>query len=105
MHIMKKQTITKSSGDVDKKLVYVYGHCVWHTVKTSLVKIGVQQGINYKGSAGDKNKRWKDRNVSNFRADFRLEPSQWETLLQSNAGSHWLGTDLEIALNLFFALF
>ena len=26
------------------------------------------------------------------RADSRLAPSQWETLLQSNAVSHWLGT-------------
>ena len=28
-------------------------------------------------------------------ADFRLAPSQWETLLQSNAVSHWLGANLE----------
>ena len=32
------------------------------------------------------------------RADFRFAPSQWETLLQSNAVSHWLGTNLESAL-------
>ena len=30
--------------------------------------------------------------------DFRLAPIQWETVLQSNAISHWLGTDLESAL-------
>ena len=31
-------------------------------------------------------------------ADSRFAPSQWETLLQSNAVSHWLGTNLESAL-------
>ena len=29
---------------------------------------------------------------------FKLAPSQWETSLQSNAVSHWLGTNLESAL-------
>ena len=33
-----------------------------------------------------------------YRADSRFEPSQWETLLQSNAISHWLGANLESAL-------
>ena len=32
------------------------------------------------------------------RADSRLAPSPWETSLQSNAVSHWLGTNLESAL-------
>ena len=32
------------------------------------------------------------------RADSRFEPSQWETSLQSNAVSHWLGANLESAL-------
>ena len=31
-------------------------------------------------------------------ADSRLAPSQWETLLQSNTVSHWLGASLESAL-------
>ena len=31
-------------------------------------------------------------------ADPRLAPSQWETSLQSNAVSHWLGANLESAL-------
>ena len=31
-------------------------------------------------------------------ADSRFTPSQWETSLQSNAISHWLGTNLESAL-------
>ena len=33
-----------------------------------------------------------------IRADSRLVSSQWETSLQSNAISHWLGTTLESAL-------
>ena len=33
------------------------------------------------------------------RADSRLVPSQWETLLQSKAVSHWLGANLESALH------
>ena len=32
------------------------------------------------------------------RADSRLVPSQWETSLQSNTVSHWLGANLESAL-------
>ena len=32
------------------------------------------------------------------RADSRFAPSQWEMSLQSNAISHWLGTNLESAL-------
>ena len=31
-------------------------------------------------------------------ADSRFAPSQWETLLQSNTVSHWLGANLESAL-------
>ena len=30
---------------------------------------------------------------SQNRADSRFAPSQWETLLQSNTVSHWLGTE------------
>ena len=33
-----------------------------------------------------------------YRADSRLASSQWETSLQSNAVSHWLGTRLESSL-------
>ena len=36
--------------------------------------------------------------MSRYRADSRLAPSQWETSLQSNAVSHWLGANLESAL-------
>ena len=33
-----------------------------------------------------------------YKADSRFAPSQWETSLQSNAVSHWLGANLESAL-------
>ena len=33
------------------------------------------------------------------RPDSRFAPSQWETLLQCNAVSHWLGANLEFALS------
>ena len=36
-----------------------------------------------------------------FRADSRLAPSQWETLLLCNDISHWLGANLELALSLY----
>ena len=35
------------------------------------------------------------------RVDSRLAPSQWETSLQSNDVSHWLGTNLESVLERF----
>ena len=38
------------------------------------------------------------------RADSRLAPSQWETSLQCNAVSHWLGANLESALCVFFSI-
>ena len=34
-----------------------------------------------------------------YRADSRLAPSQWETLLPSNVVSHWLGASLGSALS------
>ena len=36
--------------------------------------------------------------VAYIRADFRFAPSQWETSLQSNAVSHWIGSNLESTL-------
>ena len=36
---------------------------------------------------------------NNCRADSRLAPNQWETALQCNAVSHWLGANLGPALN------
>ena len=34
------------------------------------------------------------------RSDTRSAPSQWEMQLQSNAVSHWLGTNLELVLDI-----
>ena len=42
---------------------------------------------------------WAATCWNNGIADSRFAPSQWETSLQSNAVSHWLGTNLESALN------
>ena len=43
--------------------------------------------------------------IINYRADSRFAPSQWETSLQRNAVSHWLGANLDSALQLInFAL-
>ena len=38
---------------------------------------------------------WKMWFLSNIRVDSRFAPSQWETSLQSNAVSHWVGVNLE----------
>ena len=38
------------------------------------------------------------RRTTTIRADFRLALSQWESSLQINAVSHWLGANLESAL-------
>ena len=37
---------------------------------------------------------------NHIRADSRLAPSQWETALQSNAISHWLGANLESVVHI-----
>ena len=38
--------------------------------------------------------------VGDIRTDSKIAPSQWETSLQSNAVSHWLGASLESALDI-----
>ena len=38
------------------------------------------------------------RMLCNLRADSRLAPNQWETSLQSNTTSHWLGANLKSPL-------
>ena len=43
--------------------------------------------------------QWLINQVINPRADSRFAPSQWETALLCNDVSHWLGTNLESALN------
>ena len=39
------------------------------------------------------------KQYNNYRADSRLAPSQWETVLLCNDVSHWLDASLESALN------
>ena len=39
------------------------------------------------------------RSIINVRAESRIAPRQWETWLQSDAVSNWLGANLESALN------
>ena len=41
---------------------------------------------------------WSHTFTTISRADSRLAPNQWETSLQSNPVSHWLGANLESAL-------
>ena len=38
------------------------------------------------------------QSTGSSKVDSRLAPSQWDTSLQSNAVSHWLGANLESAL-------
>ena len=51
---------------------------------------------------------WRVEIILRFRADSRFAPrfapSQWETLLQSNGVSHWLGVNLESALRFYAKL-
>ena len=47
------------------------------------------------GRCDDFHQEWHTQ----YRADSWFAPSQWETSLQSNDVSHWLGTNLESALN------
>ena len=42
---------------------------------------------------------------THIRADSRFAPSQWETSLQSNTISNWLGTNLESALTVLYAIY
>ena len=42
--------------------------------------------------------QWCYTCIGELKADSRFAPSQWETSLQSNGVSHWLGANLESAL-------
>ena len=57
---------------------FVLEYCVYHGFRICLIAI-IRILIKYK-------------------ADSRLAPSQWETLLWSNTVSHWLGANLESSL-------
>ena len=45
---------------------------------------------------------WSWVKAMDIRTDTRLAPSRWETLLRSNVISHWLGINLESALDMFY---
>ena len=64
-------------------MVYPLSKHVWDISQYYLA--GVESCDNYPG-------------YTYYRADSRLALSQWETLLQSNTASHWLGKNLESAL-------
>ena len=51
-------------------------------------------------SLSDNKRNWRAVDLLTSMADSRLVPSQWETSLQSNAVSHWLGANLELALDI-----
>ena len=55
-------------------------------------------GINVKNNVGDETIFYYTIMVMSS-ADSRRAPGQWETSLQSNAVSHWLGANLESALD------
>ena len=54
--------------------------------------------INYHAIHGNTTLNGEYVWYSIYRAESRLAPSQWETLLQSNALSHWLHINLESSL-------
>ena len=56
--------------------------------------MGYTLRLNLRVSPGAGQARWSMVGM-NCRADSRFAPSQWETSLQSNAVSHWLGASLE----------
>ena len=56
------------------------------------------QMCDHTGDTGSVRKRNQCQDYRRYRADSRFAPSQWETALQSNVVSHWLGTNLESAL-------
>ena len=66
-----------------------------HSVKTSAKNVRFYQVTNWDNEM--RNKEY------NYRADSWLAPSHWETTLQSNVVSHWLGANLESALNYYLS--
>ena len=64
----------------------------------------IRQGVDLSPSCGCGYYlfEWSELNGcrnKNCRADSRFVPSEWETQLHSNAVSHWLGANLESAVN------
>ena len=79
------------------------------TIACSTVRSLLAQQLCRSNFFGQQEYGWKPRKISSVkftqratwkctcRAESRLAPSQWETSLQSNAVSHWLGAHLESA--------
>ena len=75
---------------------HIYVEFYWHSLK-KLTLLKIMYGIFF---------RYHRICISmcfpgHYRADSKLVPSQWETSLQSNTISHWLGANLKSALHTF----
>ena len=97
-------------------LVYLWQHPVWWSNNTIVCSVASQwiviilRSMFHKWFTLSKNNiTWGWGNTvihsgyettkPSFRADARFASSQWETALQSNAVSHWLGANLDSALS------
>ena len=78
-----------------KRAYYHHDWCYhWHAVYICKAQIGISAVLIPKHLIS----RSTPTLVANQRADSRFDPSQWKTSLQSNVVSHWLGANLESAL-------
>ena len=64
---------------------------VRHNELNTVIEDILWQNLSYKIT-------WHEVKRETDRVDSRLAPSQWETSLQSNTVSHWLGANLESAM-------
>ena len=72
-------------------------------ISSKLIHLNMYEGVVCKMSTISFTPQWVNEEhwaALHIRADFRLATSQWETTLQSNAVSHWLGANLESALQI-----
>ena len=89
------QLLTLWAHDTRQTLLTAWALCWWS--QTDLTNDAVM-GMNDYTRTG--NSHHLQTTGWYLRVDSRLAPSQWETSLQSNAVSHWLGANLESALYL-----
>ena len=80
----RRQTIADGDGDIRHVIFVPGGQCV--KPFCVYMRLAPYQGPVTLGAG------------NTDRADSRFAPSQWETSLQSNAVSHWLGANLESAM-------
>ena len=76
-------------------MIWSYDHCQAIPRKCTEAR---GEHLPNKGSLAENWKYWSTADVTEYRADSRLAPSQWETALLCNDVSHWLGASLESAL-------